>query len=190
MSRPPRGSLLCGAPDRIGDTLRTFLSKMCTGFTSETTMKYTLCPNQLPPSWTFQQCVFIAPSPVWHQHYASPQDSAAHPPTSHQPPATTHHMLSRGLRVAENGLDIIDAYVSSCVHFLSQPSLHLAVLLSKNAVSCGLLTSILSGLHLAPDQQAVCISFLHQYWWVSAPSLCVSFPLLGGHGRQNPSLFR
>lgn len=51
-------------------------------------------------------------------------------------------MLSWGLRVTGNGLDTTDACVSSCVHFLPQPSLHLAVLLFKNAVSCGLLTSI------------------------------------------------
>ena len=51
-------------------------------------------------------------------------------------------MLSWGLRVTENGLDTADACASSCVHFLPQPSLHLAVLLFKNAVSCGLLTSV------------------------------------------------
>lgn len=64
----------------------------------------------------------------------------------------TPDMLSPGLTEAETGPDTEDVCF---LHFLPQPSLHLAILLFKNAVSCGLLTSILSGLHLAPNQQAI-----------------------------------
>lgn len=66
----------------------------------------------------------------------------------------TPHTRVQGLRAAATGPDIEDVYVSLCVHFLLQTSLHLAALLFKNAVSCGLLTSIFSSLHLAADQQA------------------------------------
>lgn len=144
MARPPRGRLLRGA--FIVDALKTFVSKMCAGFISETTTKYPFCPIQLPPSWTWgAMCVYSAPSWLalaprcWTRFGCTPPSPLMLPP---------------GLRVAETGPDIEDVYVSSCVHFLPQPSLHLAALLFKNAVSCGLLTSILSSLHLAADQQA------------------------------------
>lgn len=71
--------------------------------------------------------------------------------------------------------------VSSCVDFLPQPSLHLAVLLFKNAVSCGLLTSIsLACIWLQTSSR---ISFLHWCWWVSPPTSVQSLsPPLGGCG--------
>lgn len=67
----------------------------------------------------------------------------------------TPDVRSPGFRVAEPGPDTEDVYISSCFHSLPQASLHLAVLLFKNTVSCGVLTSLLSGLQLAPGQQAV-----------------------------------
>lgn len=62
---------------------------------------------------------------------------------------------SPGFRVAEPGPDTDVVHVASCFHSLPQASLHGAVLLFKNTVSCGVLTSLLSGSQLAPCQQAV-----------------------------------
>lgn len=89
-----------------------------------------------------------------------------------------------GLRVAGQAR-IEDACVSSCVHFLPQPGLHLAVLLFKNAVSCGLLTSVLSGLHLARDQQTIvhCYMSIGGFLLHFSLSLC---PLCWRIGRHKP----
>lgn len=82
--------------------------------------------------------------------------------------------LRPGLRLAEQA-QIQKIPVFSCIHFLPQPSLHLAVLLFKNAVSSGLLTSILSNLHLALNQQTISARVLKGFCSIS---LCFfsSFP--------------
>lgn len=89
---------------------------------------------------------------------------------------TLLHQIWPQLRVAESGPVIKHAYVSLCVPFLPQPRLHLATLLFKNAVSCGLLTSILSSLHLAADQQAAAC-FCARIGGFMPPSLCAPFLL-------------
>lgn len=122
----------------------TIVSKMCTGFLSETTTKYTFCPKR-------SSC-FLGFLAVCVDSASFCLALALHFSTR---VGCTPDRLSPGLRGTETGPDIENVYVSLCIHFLPQPSLHLAVLLFKNTVSCGLLTSILAGLHLAPDQQAV-----------------------------------
>lgn len=135
---------------------------MSAGFVSETTTKYTFFPN---PTSSFLDrpavCAYsVLSCPVLALSFSTRL-------------ICIPHMLSRGLRVAESGPDTEDTYAFSCIHFLLQPGLPLAVLLFKNAVSCGLLTSTLSSLYL--DQQVVAL-FLHQYRQVSAPSLRASVP--------------
>lgn len=168
MSWPPRGGLLHGAS--IVGTMKTFVSKMCAGFISETTTKYTFCPQ---PTSSFLDlgavCVYSALS--WLA--LAPHGSTRF--------GRTPHLPCQRLRVAETGPDIEDACVSLCVQFLPQPGLHLAALLFKNAVSCGLLTSILSRLHLAADQQAVVLVGFCSL----TPCLFPSFPgELAGAGRK------
>lgn len=64
----------------------------------------------------------------------------------------TPDMRTSGSPLQEQSKDTKDAYLFSRTLFLSQTCLHFAVSLFKNPVSCSLVASIFSGLHLAPHQ--------------------------------------
>lgn len=155
----------------IVDILKTFMREMCAGFISELPQG-TALPQ---PTSSFLDL----PSVCIYGALSCPALALCFSTRQQQP-----HLLSSGLREPETGPDTQDAYASSCVHFLPQPSLHLAVLLFKKAVSCSLLTSILSGLCLAPNQQAISLCPLSSF-----PGELVD-KSRKEHGRWSPSPFR
>lgn len=164
----PRGWFLCGYTFMhfMADTLKTLSKKTTPTFAFATTTKYGFDPSCFGFLGAFEA----------HLERPLPSSAIQHPAGS-----PLQNMRTSGSPLQEQSKDTKDAYLFSRTLFLSQTCLHFAVSLFKNPVSCSLVASIFSGLHLAPHQHS---QISTRVFVLGEPSQSLFSWRMGGHCQE------